>query len=107
MLNKKPYKKDLNVAATTPFDRMKLLFGFSPGRKEKKYLAWDFFLKIKTSDPILGQPMAHRHLDDHYRQKKTEWLFIKKTAGEYHSLSLLDSDHPNYTNSIYYKGYLF
>ena len=71
--------------------------------------------------------MAHRQLDffhfsyilgsdylcaliicnGHYRQKNPEWLFIKKTAGEYHSLSLLDSDHPNYTNSIYYKDYLF
>ena len=75
---------------------MKLLFGFSPGRKEKKYLAWDSFLKIKTSDPFLGQPMAHLQLE-----KNPEWLFIKKTAGEYHSLSLLDSDHPKYPNSTY------
>ena len=100
MLNKKPYKKDLNVAATTPFDRMKLLFGFSPGRTEKKYLAWDFFLKIKTSDLILGQPMAYRHLDffhfsyilgsdnlcaliicnDHYRQKKPRMVVYQKDS---------------------------
>ena len=70
-------------------------FGSADGTPAFGFLSFFLYFRVWL-------PMCSHHLQWPLSNKKNpEWLFIKKTAGEYHSLSLLDSDHPKYPNSTY------
>ena len=62
-------------------------FGSADGTPAFGFLSFFLYFRVWL-------PMCSHYLQWPLSTKKnSEWLLIKKTAGEYHSLSLLDSDH--------------